>query len=338
MDNETKKLLEDYNAEFIKFRRNVEDALENIDLDNLTPRVRSFITGSGTAEAGFETGSVSGGVYARMFAEFKNEREKAFAEFKAEVASTYATLEMLTEYETATTKSIADIKSAADENKASISGIVEWQNTTTGTISDLETDVDNAKESIAGITQVANASGAFISLFAGTGTLKKDSSGNYAETENGEYIVIDKDGNELPISESDFAGVFVKKTADDSEILLRAERIKFGDNASVDNDGNLMIKRLLSSGDTANYYAKIYSSYGDFGVYESGAPKNATPVNETCLWGLYNTISDGLSFYTKGMEYLLLKESGGTVTAKPKGTWDFSSATVSGLGVVPVFG
>ena len=331
MDNETKKLLEDYNAEFIKFRRNVEDALENIDLDNLTPRVRSFITGSGTAEAGFETGSVSGGVYARMFAEFKNEREKAFAEFKAEVASTYATLEMLTEYETATTKSIADIKSAADENKASISGIVEWQNTTTGTISDLETDVDNAKESIAGITQVANASGAFISLFAGTGTLKKDSSGNYAETENGEYIVIDKDGNELPISKSDFAGVFVKKTADDSEILLRAERIKFGDNASVDNDGNLMIKRLWSSGDTANYYAKIYSSYGDFGVYESGAPKNATPVNESCLWGLYNTISDGLSFYTKGMEYLLLKESGGTVTAKPKGTWDFSSSEVSGL-------
>lgn len=333
MDNETRKLLEDYNAEFIKFRRNVEDALENIDLDNLTPRVRSFITGSGTAGAGFETGSVSDGAYARMFAEFKNEREKAFAEFKAEVASTYATLEMLTEYETATTKSIADIKSAADENKASISGIVEWQNTTTGTISDLETDVDNAKENIAGITQMANASGAFISLFAGTGTLKKDSSGNPVETENGEYIVIDKDGNELPISESDFAGVFVKKTADDSEILLRAERIKFGDNASVDNDGNLMIKRLWSSGDTANYYAKIYSSYGDFGVYESGAPKNATPVNETCLWGLYNTISDGLSFYTKGMEYLLLKESGGTVTAKPKGTWDFSSSEVSGLAV-----
>ena len=115
--------------------------------------------------------------------------------------------------------------------------------------------------------------------------------------------------------------------------MLRAERIKFGDNASVDNDGNLMIKRLWSSGDTANYYAKIYSSYGDFGVYESGAPKNATPVNETCLWGLYNTISDGLSFYTKGMEYLLLKESGGTVTAKPKGTWDFSSSEVSGLAV-----
>ena len=333
MDNETRKLLEDYNAEFIKFRRNVEDALENIDLDNLTPRVRSFITGSGTAVAGFETGSVSDGAYARMFAEFKNEREKAFAEFKAEVSSTYATLEMLTEYETETNKSIADIKSAADENKASISGIVEWQNTTTGTISDLETDVDNAKESIAGITQMANASGAFISLFAGTGTLKKDSSENYVETENGEYIVIDKDGNELPISESDFAGVFVKKTADDSEILLRAERIKFGDNVSVDNDGNLMIKRLWSSGDKANSYAKIYSSYGDFGVYESGAPKNATPVNESCLWGLYNTLADGLSFYTKGKEYLLLKESEGVVTVKPKGTWDFSSSEVSGLAV-----
>ena len=32
MDNETRKLLEDYNAEFIKFRRNVEDALETLTL------------------------------------------------------------------------------------------------------------------------------------------------------------------------------------------------------------------------------------------------------------------------------------------------------------------
>ena len=30
MDNEVRKLLEEYNTEFIKFRRNVEDALENI--------------------------------------------------------------------------------------------------------------------------------------------------------------------------------------------------------------------------------------------------------------------------------------------------------------------
>lgn len=338
MDNEVRKLLEEYNAEFIKFRRNVEDALENIDLDNLSPRVQAYITKSGAARAGFEVGGLSDGAYARMFAEFKNAREKAFAEFKAEVSEKYATLEMLSEYKTSTNQAIASIQATANKNEASITSLVTWQGVTDTSINnindnikDLDTDIGRVETSVAGITQRANASGAFISLFAGTGTLKKDSSGNYAETENGEYIVIDKDGKELPISKSDFAGVFVKKTADDSEVLLRAERIKFGDNASVDNDGNLMIKRLWSSGDTANYYAKLYSSYGDFGVYESDAPKNAAPVNESCLWGLYNTLSDGLIFYTKGKEYMFLNKSGNTVTVKPQGEWNFNNADVSGL-------
>ena len=338
MDNEVRKLLKEYNTEFIKFRRYVEDTLENIDLDNLSPRVKSYITKSGSAKAGFEVGSASDGTYARMFAEFKNARDKAFAEFKAEVSEKYATLEMLSEYKTSTNQAIASIQATANKNEASITSLVTWQGVTNTAINnindnikDLDTDIGRVETSVAGITQRANASGAFISLFAGTGTLKKDSSGNYAETENGEYIVIDKDGNELPISESDFAGVFVKKTADASEVLLRAERIKFGDNASVDNDGNLMIKRLWSSGDTANYYAKLYSSYGDFGVYESGAPKNATLVNESCLWGLYNTLSDGLILYTKGKEYMFLNKSGNTVTVKPQGEWNFNNADVSGL-------
>lgn len=338
MDNEVRKLLEEYNTEFIKFRRYVEDTLENIDLDNLSPRVKSYITESGSAKAGFEVGSASDGTYARMFAEFKNARDKAFAEFKAEVSEKYATLEMLAEYETSTNQAIASIQATANKNEASITSLVTWQGVTNTAINnindnikDLDTDIGRVETSVAGITQRANASGAFISLFAGTGTLKKDSSGNYAETENGEYIVIDKDGNELPISESDFAGVFVKKTADASEVLLRAERIKFGDNASVDNDGNLMIKRLWSSGDTANYYAKLYSSYGDFGVYESDAVSSATPINESCLWGLYNTLSDGLIFYTKGKEYMFLNKSGDTVTVKPQGEWNFNNADVSGL-------
>lgn len=115
---------------------------------------------------------------------------------------------------------------------------------------------------------MANASGAFISLFAGTGTLKKDSSGNYVETENGEYIVIDKDGNELPISESDFAGVFVKKTADDSEIKLKADRIRLGDGAGVDKNGNLYFCRLFGPSDVVSgnypgqFYLEIDSNFG----------------------------------------------------------------------------
>ena len=128
MDNDVRKLLEEYNTEFVKFRRDVEDALENIDLDNLTPRVRSFITENGTAKAGFETGSVSDGAYARMFAEFKNAQEKSLAEFKAEVASTYATAEMLSQYETSTNQAIASIQTTASENGAGIQTLTEWKN------------------------------------------------------------------------------------------------------------------------------------------------------------------------------------------------------------------
>ena len=358
MDNETKKLLEDYNAEFIKFRRNVEDALENIDLDNLTPRVRSFITGSGTAGAGFETGSVSDGAYARMFAEFKNAREKAFAEFKAEVASTYATLEMLTEYETETNKSIADIKSAADENKASISSITEWQNTPTGPIFDLETAVDNAKESIAGITQRANASGAFIDIFAiaGNGTLKKDTDGNYVTTSDGEYIFV-KNGEETPISQADVAGLFFSELNNgESEIKLKADRIRLGDGAGVDENGNLYFCRLFGPSDVVSgncpgqFYLEIDSNFG-FTENSVGADmlmKSVSSIdsytgNEAVMYGFRYGSTKG-NEGTSSVNFVVATDAAGGEKSiigynynqdkvYPKGTWDFSSSEVSGLAV-----
>ena len=287
MDNEVRKLLEEYNTEFIKFRRNVEDALENIDLDNLSPRVKAYITKSGAARAGFEVGGLSDGAYARMFAEFKNARDKAFAEFKAEVSSKYATVKMLSDYQTDTSKAIA------------------------------------------GMQATANASGAFIDIFtaAGNGTIKKDADGNYAVTADGEYIFV-KDGAETPISQADVSGLFISElNGGESTIKLRADRIKLGDGASVDNNGNLRVKRVYS--DSSNgFYLKI-STVGDTGIYQFSASDTADPSSSDCAFGVRHDVTNAINFYCYGDNF------GGYNYNQdkfyPKGAWDFSSAQVSGL-------
>lgn len=336
MDNEVRKLLEEYNTEFIKFRRNVEDALENIDLDNLSPRVKAYITKSGAARAGFEVGGLSDGAYARMFAEFKNARDKAFAEFKAEVSSKYATVKMLSDYQTDTSKAIAAIQATANAHGASISNLTEWKGTAntaleniSGSIQDLDTDIGVLSASVAGVTQRANASGAFIDIFtaAGNGTLKKDADGNYAVTADGEYIFV-KDGAETPISQADVAGLFISElNGGESTIKLRADRIKLGDGASVDNNGNLRVKRVYS--DSSNgFYLKI-STVGDTGIYQFSASDTADPSSSDCAFGVRHDVTNAINFYCYGDNF------GGYNYNQdkfyPKGAWDFSSAQVSGL-------
>lgn len=336
MDNEVRKLLEEYNTEFTKFRRNVEDTLENIDLDNLSPRVKAYITKSGAARAGFEVGGLSDGAYARMFAEFKNAREKAFAEFKAEVSEKYATLEMLAEYETSTNQAIASIQATANKNEASITSLVTWQGVTdtainniNDNIEDLDKDIGKVETSVAGITQRANASGAFIDIFAaaGNGTLKKDTDGNYVTTSDGEYIFV-KNGAETAISQADVAGLFISELNDgESEIKLKADRIKLGDGASVDNNGNLRVKRVYS--DSSNgFYLKI-STVGDTGIYQFSASDTADPSSSDCAFGVRHDVTNAINFYCYGDNF------GGYNYNQnkfyPKGAWDFDNAEVSGL-------
>lgn len=233
---------------------------------------------------------------------------------KTQADSEFAKSETLTSYQSEVTQKFSDADSAAQ-------GYAESAGANAKDAANDYTDdrFSVLSESFTDIEQKSDANGAFIKMMVGQAV--KLVNGVLTGTDN------------TTITSASAAEFVMEAANGESEIKLKADRIKLGDGAGVDNDGNLMIKRLWSSGDTANYYAKIYSSYGDFGVYESGAPKNATPVNESCLWGLYNTLADGLSFYTKGKEYLLLKESEGVVTVKPKGTWNFSSSEVSGLAV-----
>lgn len=348
MDNEVRKLLEEYNTEFIKFRRNVEDALENIDLDNLSPRVKAYITKSGAARAGFEVGGLSDGAYARMFAEFKNARDKAFAEFKAEVSSKYATVEMLSEYQASTSTAIASIQATADVHGSSISNLTEWKGTANtaleninGSIQDLDTDIGVLSESFTEIEQKADANGAFIKLMVGQAVklVGSDLKG--------------MDDNQAVTSAS--AADFVMEAANgESTIKLRADRIKLGEGAGVYGDGNLYLCKLFGPSNVASgsypgqFYLEVDSSF-NFSEDSVGADmlmKSVSSIDsytgtEAVMYGFRygstkgNEGTSSVNFVvaagTDGSEKSVIGYNYNQDKVYPKGAWDFSSAQVSGL-------
>ena len=316
MDNEVRKLLEEYNTEFIKFRRNVEDALENIDLDNLSPRVKAYITKSGAARAGFEVGGLSDGAYARMFAEFKNARDKAFAEFKAEVSSKYATVKMLSDYQTDTSKAIAGMQATANASGAFI-------------------DIFTA---------------------AGNGTLKKDADGNYAVTADGEYIFVKDGAETPISQADVSGLFISELNGGESTIKLRADRIAFGNDAGVYGDGNLYMSKLFgkSNVQSGNYpgqfYLEVDSSF-NFSEDSVGADmlmKSVSSIDsytgtKAVMYGFRYGSTKGnegtssvnfvVSTGTDGSEKSVIGYNYNQDKVYPKGAWDFSSAQVSGLAV-----
>ena len=316
MDNEVRKLLEEYNTEFIKFRRNVEDALENIDLDNLSPRVKAYITKSGAARAGFEVGGLSDGAYARMFAEFKNARDKAFAEFKAEVSSKYATVKMLSDYQTDTSKAIAGMQATANASGAFI-------------------DIFTA---------------------AGNGTLKKDADGNYAVTADGEYIFVKDGAETPISQADVAGLFISELNGGESTIKLRADRIAFGNDAGVYGDGNLYMSKLFgkSNVQSGNYpgqfYLEVDSSFG-FSEDSVGADmlmKSVSSIDsytgtKAVMYGFRYGSTKGnegtssvnfvVSTGTDGSEKSVIGYNYNQDKVYPKGAWDFSSSQVSGLAV-----
>ena len=102
----------------------------------------------------------------------------------------------------------------------------------------------------------------------------------------------------------------------------------------IDTD-NLSCTRLYSKGNKTGSYAKIASNVGDFGIYTPSAADGANPINNTCLWGLYNSIPN-VNFYVRGNNYLGYDVSSNTMWVK--GTWNFTNATVKGLDAIAVFG
>lgn len=109
--------------------------------------------------------------------------------------------------------------------------------------------------------------------------------------------------------------------------------------ANAINTENLSCERLYSKGyKTDGYYAKMSSQWGDFGIFTTNAAETANTADAECVWGIYQSdlFTTPVNFYVYGNNYM-----GYSTTQKrlyPKGEWDFSSATVSNLNTVAVFG
>ena len=139
-----------------------------------------------------------------------------------------------------------------------------------------------------------------------------------------------------------FGSVF-KQTANgfelDGKVKISGDLITDGTISAdrIDTD-NLSCTKLYSP--EGEYYAKVWSRTGDFGLYSPFAARNATPIDSTCIWGVYNNV-DAVNFYINGVNYLGYNLNVNKVY--PKGEWDFSSCTVTNLngggsGGVAVFG
>ena len=364
-DDDLRKLRDD----FVRFKREVTDTLENLDESNFSGNMKKLIARLGGASAGFEAYADAKQAVARMFAEYKTEINK----------------------------SIASVEAIADANGASITQLVTWQGNVDTSINDLQIRDSTFAESISKIEQTANGNGATIaSLVEWKGDAQKSAASiEQAADANGAFIKMlvsagGTDKNPEDITETEIAGIYISAMNDNStKIKLNADVIKFGDYAGVDDAGNFFAKRLFGSSNDNGYivessdgkksyypdffYAEISSEYkelngygADFLIKSIVAHGEELFQGDTVMYGFLfgenldsEGKSQGLSInFAVGELYdddnadanatpldslgdrkrMLWGYNYKEKVLYPKEVWDFSSCVVKNLGVVPVFG
>lgn len=100
---------------------------------------------------------------------------------------------------------------------------------------------------------------------------------------------------------------------------------------------NLSCERLYSKGHKDGYYAKVSSGLGDFGIFTNSATENANTASSSCIWGIFHSdvVTGAVNFYSYGNNYMGYNRTESTLF--PKGNWDFTYASVSGLDSVAKF-
>ena len=228
---------------------------------------------------------------------------------KSEATAEFAAKKDFTSYQSTVTQKFSEADAAAKGYAENAGNDAEnaAKGYTDGKVTELS-------ESFTEIEQKADANGAFIKLMVGQAV----------KLVGGDLKGVDD--NQVVTSAS--AADFVMEAANgESTIKLRADRIKLGDGASVDNNGNLRVKRVYS--DSSNgFYLKI-STVGDTGIYQFSASDTADPSSSDCAFGVRHDVTNAINFYCYGDNF------GGYNYNQdkfyPKGAWDFSSAQVSGL-------
>ena len=80
-----------------------------------------------------------------------------------------------------------------------------------------------------------------------------------------------------------------------------------------------------------NQYFKMSSSFGDIGVFDKDASPTATVTNTKCAWGIYFPDPNNETFYMYSYGRPMLGYNHSQKKLYPMGTWDFSSCNVIGL-------
>lgn len=305
--------------EFIRFKRYVEDALENLpDMGMTESSVKKLIAKYGeTSSAGFEA-------YA--------DAEKAIAE-------------MFAKYEAESAMTIASIKATADTNKSDISL--------------LSSRIAEADSNIAGVQLQSNANGAFISMFAAASPFDIVASKGYTyDKDKNKYIFKNSDDENVDVYPADFAGIYINAMNNNySEIRLNAKTISFGNYSSVDSSGNFYATRIFGHGVSdvgeypGAYFADITSTMagsstgepvgGDFCIRKvPGYSDGIIRDNEDLVYGLMFDKTLGEDAYSVNFVvgsspnhdgHSVWGYNYGQGKFYPKGEWDFSSCSVSNI-------
>lgn len=152
---ELKEALQQKTDEDIKFRRMLEDLLNNLDFDNM-PAVEGYLnqlrkeTENTLAAINIEVDANRALI--ELITQWKSGTDSALATLRLQSDANGAQIQLLTQWKGEAVNSIAQIKMQSDANESSISSIVQWQGTT--------------NTAIASVTQKANANEASISSIA----------------------------------------------------------------------------------------------------------------------------------------------------------------------------
>ncbi len=212
--------------------------------------------------------------------------------------------------------------------------------------------ITTVTESIAAVEKQAGINGAFIKMMVGNKTIQmidgklKDESGNAISSES--------------------AAEFVMEAANgESQIKLKADKIAFGNDAGVYGDGNLYLSKLFgkSNVQSGNYPGQFYievdsdfdSGAGTFGgdlfMKQVSSVQSGGGVPQSGGAALYgfeygNSVENGVTNEGVSVNFTVgRRENGAGSDSKKylwgynykedkfyaKGTWDFSSAAVTGL-------
>jgi hypothetical protein len=351
-DDDLRKLRDD----FVRFKREVTDALENLDESNFSGNMKKIVARLGGASAGFEAYADAEKAVARMFAEYKTEISSSITEIKAQATADRATIETIAKWQTDN-----------DENVSSIASIKQQANNNGSDIVILSSRIDNTQSSLASVQTKADASGAFINMFAASSPYSIDVSKGYTyDSDNNVYIFQNENGENITVDSTNFAGIYISAMNNnfDSTVKLMANIIRFGNYASVDSLGNFYATRIFGRGVSdvgeypGAYFADITSTMagsatgepvgGDFCIRKvPGYSDGIIRDDEDLVYGLMFDKTLGEDAYS--VNFVVgssLNYGGHSVWGYnygqgkfyPKGTWDFSVCSVDGLGLVPVFG